>query len=72
MRKSSFLFVVGLILVSAIASSCTGSKLALFSSEGIFTYNRHTGQIELLWDNHAAAPVIRHDTIFVDSCKLSR
>lgn len=72
MRKSSFLFVVGLILVSTIASSCTGSKLALFSSEGIFTYNRHTGQIELLWDNHAAAPVIRHDTIYVDSCKLSR
>ena len=68
MRKVSFLMCCGLILACCLCTGCAGSKLALFSSEGIFTYNRHTGQIELLWDHHAASPIVQHDTIFVDSC----
>lgn len=68
MKKNIFLVCAWMILISAILSGCSSPAVGLLSSEGIFSYNRHTGQIELLWENKAKSPVIIHDTIFVDSC----
>lgn len=31
-------------------TSCAPNKFYLVNSEGIFTYNRHTGQVELMWE----------------------
>lgn len=46
--KSIYLFLLGLYSLSLC--SCSPNKFYLVNSEGIFTYNRHTGQIELMWE----------------------
>lgn len=46
--KSIYLSLLGLFLLSLC--SCAPNKFYLVNSEGIFTYNRHTGQIELMWE----------------------
>lgn len=57
----SFCLISGLFLFA----SCANPKWFLCSSNGIFQYNRHTGQVELLWENAAAPVSVVHDTIFV-------
>lgn len=52
--------VFGLLLVcSFMAMSCSPNKFYLVNSEGMFTYNRHTGQLEFMWESHTQ----RADTI---------
>lgn len=55
MRK--FLFICILALVMMMASSCAPREWFLMNSSGIFTYNRHTGQVELLWETQGGAGV---------------
>ena len=45
-------------------SSCTPSRFFLINSEGILTYNRHTGQLEFMWQTKSA----KGDTIDVIKC----
>ena len=40
---------VAITFVSLLAS-CTPSKYFFLNSEGIVSYNRNTGQFEMLWD----------------------
>lgn len=47
MKKSAFILLVSLALPF---TSCAPNKFYLVNSEGIFTYNRHTGQVELMWE----------------------
>lgn len=44
-----------LLVVVAVASlaACSPVRWLLVNSNGIFTYNRHTGQMELLWEHHS-------------------
>lgn len=63
--------IVALIVVVALAG-CSPVRWLVVNSDGILTYNRHTGQLELLWEHHseksdwptqsvAADSVSRHD-----------
>lgn len=49
--------VLVLLAVAIMLSSCTGWRYVLCTSNGILTYNRHTGQLEILWE-HQSMPVI--------------
>jgi len=56
MKKIGF----GLFLVCfSMVTSCSPNKFYLVNSEGIFSYNRHTGQLEFMWESHTQ----RADTI---------
>lgn len=63
--KKLFLVVFGLITGLSLMSSCTPRGWFLVNSNGIATYNRTTGQFEVLWENVASRPVVVHDTIYV-------
>ncbi len=67
MKKNSILFLVvfGLVLGSFWLESCSGSKLVWSTSNGIVTYNRHTGQFELMWDNSIQQHQQRYDTVWI-------
>lgn len=51
------MIVFVLMAVDIMLSSCTGWRYVFCTSNGILTYNRHTGQLEILWE-HQSAPVI--------------
>lgn len=55
----SFLFIGVLVL-----SSCTPNRFFLINSEGILTYNRHTGQLEFMWQTKSA----KGDSVSVVKC----
>ena len=44
---------------------CSTPNFIWSTQSGIVTYNRHTGQFELLWENKGEAVVTVHDTVFV-------
>lgn len=61
MRK----FVLGIVIIGfLVLTSCTPSRFFLINSEGILTYNRHTGQLEFMWQTKSA----KGDTIDVVKC----
>ena len=69
MKKILGSFLVGLALVCGCfcLSSCSGGKLIWCTSNGIITYNRHTGQFEMLWEHAIKQPEVIHDTIYIKS-----
>lgn len=61
MRK----FVLGFVIIGfLVLSSCTPNRFFLINSEGILTYNRHTGQLEFMWQTKSA----KGDSISVVKC----
>lgn len=52
------------VAVALMATSCTPQWL-LVNSSGIATYNRNTGQVEVLWENKSAQQTTIHDTVYV-------
>lgn len=71
MKKFSFI-IIGVALMGCVLSSCSPSRLFMINGSGIASYNRHTGQFEILWE-HKETPVNEvHDTVYVDSCKLAQ
>lgn len=62
MRKVSMLLMV---LVGLSLCSC-GPKWLVVNSSGIASYNRHTGQFEILWENKSAEVHEVHDTVYVE------
>lgn len=67
MRKIVFL---SLMCIFALFS-CTPNRWYLVNSDGVLTYNRHTGQLEVLWEHHEKPnPVATgSDSLKVDSLK---
>lgn len=67
MKKVLFSFLLCFALVSGSfwLSSCSGSKLVWSTSNGIVTYNRHTGQFELMWDTSMSRDNSSRDTIWI-------
>lgn len=59
----NFLVIFGLVSGTFSNFSCSGKNFVWSTSNGIVTYNRHTGQFELLWENTNSNPVVVHDTI---------
>lgn len=52
------------VAVALMATSCT-PKWLLINSSGIATYNRNTGQVEVLWENQSAQQTTVHDTVYI-------
>lgn len=60
MKKLVFCFVFALSL-----GACAPSRYWVFNSEGIATYDRHSGRFEILWQNNTAPVTVIHDTIYL-------
>lgn len=60
-----------LILVSLLVMGCAPRDWFLINSSGILTYNRHTGQFEMLWESKSPAVVIHRDTLVSDTIPSS-
>jgi hypothetical protein len=58
------LIKISFVVVALMATSCTPQWL-LVNSSGIATYNRNTGQVEVLWENKSAQQTTVHDTVYV-------
>lgn len=61
-------FVLGIVIIGfLVLSSCTPNRFFLINSEGILTYNRHTGQLEFMWQTKSAkgdsVSVIKSDSL---------
>ena len=56
MKKLTFGFI---LMCSFMMPSCSPNRFYLVNSEGIFTYNRRTGQLEFMWESKTQ----RADTI---------
>lgn len=54
MKRISF----GLMFVALMSIvGCAPNRFYLVNSEGIFSYNRHTGQLEFMWETKTAPAV---------------
>lgn len=54
MKRISF----GLMFVALMSIvGCAPNRFFLVNSEGIFSYNRHTGQLEFMWETKSAPAV---------------
>lgn len=63
--------LIGIAIVGGFVASCCPSRTFMVGTNGIATYNRHTGQFEVLWE-YAEKPLpVIHDTIYIDSCNVA-
>ena len=60
-----FLVIFGTVSGSFFFQSCQSPNFLWCTSSGIVTYNRHTGQFEMLWENAAKQIEVVHDTVYV-------
>lgn len=70
MKKSFWL--IGCVILACMCSSCGSGRMFMLNTNGIATYNRNTGQFEVLWEWAESQPKVLHDTIYVDSCKVQK
>lgn len=59
--------VVLLVVLAGLTLSSCAPKWLVVNSSGVASYNRHTGQFEILWENKNAEMHEVHDTIYVES-----
>lgn len=62
---SRFSVFFAVILGYFCVTSCQSPNLVWYTSNGILTFNRHTGQFELMWENQGKPVIIKHDTIYI-------
>ena len=67
-----FLVIFGLGGGCFLTSSCSSQNLIWCKSGFILTYNRHTGQLEVLYENTQKHVEVVHDTVFVHNLKDSK
>lgn len=60
-------FIIGFITASTVLVSCSPAKIFLVNSEGILSYDKHTGKLELLWETKAKGGAATNDSIPLDS-----
>lgn len=60
-----FSVIFALVCGQFLLSGCYGEKLVWSNGNGIVTYNRHTGQFEMLWEYDQKQYKTIHDTIYV-------
>ena len=65
MKKVLFYFLGMLFLGITLFSSCSPSKMLWFTSSGVMTYNRNTGQFEVLWENNGQGNAVKCDTVYI-------
>lgn len=49
-NHSRYLILIALGFLVLAMSSCAPTRYFFMNSEGIFSYNRHTGQLEIVWE----------------------
>ena len=64
---SKFWLIFGMGCGCFLFCSCSGSNLIWCKSGLILTYNRHTGQLEVLYENTTKQVEVIHDTIYVEA-----
>ncbi len=65
------LILILFIFVTCLAlCSCYPSRWFMVGTQGIATYNRYTGQFEVLWEYTEHQQKVIHDTVYVDSCVI--
>lgn len=69
MRFRNFLVIFGFVLVSFTFGGCVRHDFVWSFSNGILTYNRATGVLEVMWESEHKAINKTHDTVYV--CKDS-
>lgn len=62
-----FWLIFGLGCGCFLFCSCSGSNLIWCKSGLILTYNRHTGQLEVLYENTTKQVEVIHDTVYVEA-----
>lgn len=68
MKKVYLIIILGICVLS---QSCTRwPQLIIGDSSGILTYNRHTGQLEVLWEKHAQVVSPQADSVKADSIPM--
>ena len=55
LRKNLILVMFSLATLATICTSCSPVRYLLINSNGIMSYNRHTGQFEVLWEHHSVS-----------------
>lgn len=67
-----FSVIFALVPGAFFLMACQSPNFLWCTSSGIVTYNRHTGQFEMLWENTAPNVVEVHDTIYVCSDEINK
>lgn len=67
MNLRSFFKGIMWLMFFLLLGSCANPRWFWCSSNGIFTYNRHTGQLELIWENSARPSEAITDTAYVNA-----
>lgn len=62
MRNKVSVYGIVIVLGLLALTSCSGSNLMWYTSNGIVSYNRHTGQFEMLWENSGKGNSCQCDT----------
>lgn len=55
-----------------VLSSCTPTRWFLVNTNGILTYNRHTGQIEMIWEWNEKPNPVQRDSVTVKDSVLKK
>lgn len=51
MRNKVFVYSSMIVLGLLALTSCSAPNLMWYTSNGIVSYNRHSGQFEMMWEN---------------------
>lgn len=57
--------IIFAVTILTILTGCANPRWFWCTSSGIMTYNRHTGQFEVIWENQAKPTEVKHDTVYV-------
>lgn len=71
---SLFSVIFGLAAGGFFFQSCQTPNFIWCTSSGVITYNRHTGQFEMLWESEHKQAKLDSDTIYIypDSIRLKQ
>lgn len=58
---------ISFVFVGCLCAGCTPQRWFLVNTNGILTYNRHTGQLECIWEWNEKPQPIQRDTVDVIS-----
>lgn len=62
MRNKVFVYSRVIVLGLLALTSCSAPNLMWYTSNGIVSYNRNTGQFEMLWENSSKGYSCQCDT----------
>lgn len=64
-KLSRFLVNFAMVAGAFLILSCSTQNPVWCMSNGILTYNRVTGQLEVLWESEHKPSIVVHDTVYI-------